>query len=118
MTNSGLAEDHRAKVKLLNYNELLKNIMDKMMNCNNAVKLVVLIISFMTSTCWTMDVDKQIAALKGKRSDMKYEIAKKSGGDSTMAYRWAMKVSADKFSEINQQIEALEKKRDQIKSKV
>ena len=84
------------------------------MKYNNAVKLVVLA-AFCTSTSWTMDIteiDKEIATLKGKRSDMKYAIAKKSGGDSTMAYRWAMKANADTFSEINQQIKTLERTRE------
>jgi hypothetical protein len=93
--------------------------MDKMMKYNNAVKLFVLIIAFCASISWTMDVteiDKEIATLKGKCSDMKHEIAKKSGGDSTMAYRWCMKANADKFSEINQQIKSLERTREIVRT--
>ena len=93
----------------------------RMFDYNKAVKLVVLVITFFLGiSSLAMGIDKEIAKLKDLQSDMTRTIEKKSGGNSTMEYRAAMKINEKCFSEIDQEIRKLEtlKEMDQLIKKL
>jgi len=81
-----------------------------MFDYNKSVKLVALVIAFFSCiSSLAMDINKEIAKLRGEQSEMMNIIEKKSGGNSTIAYRIAMKVNEKHFSKIDQEIERLER---------
>ena len=62
---------------------------------------------FACVTSWTMDIKKEITKLKAQRSQIMDKAKKQSGGDSTIAYRSAIKANREELDKIDQSIEML-----------
>jgi hypothetical protein len=69
---------------------------------------LILFIVFLNGNLWAMkSIDERIEKLESKRSAMKREVERASGGNSTIHYRFLMKLAEADFAPIDQQIEDL-----------